>query len=118
MGPPCTKEAVREAVQRGTALVEGAGGWLPAVVALTEARRQRLGGDHLQGVFAPELDGALDTELLTYLRSVASEGVNLHYRGPRTTLRAKPHASAAGHQTEAYEKMWEDAAEGRVLLAF
>ena len=46
----------------------------------------------------------MDPELLQYLRRVATDGVDLRYRGPRATVRAKPHASAAGHQEEAYEK--------------
>ena len=87
-------------------MVEGAGGWLPAVDALTHARRRRLGGDHLDGVHDPSLDGAIDSELLQYLRRVATDGVDLRYRGPRKTVRAKPHASAAGHQEEAYEQIW------------
>ena len=46
------------------------------------------------------------------------EGVDLRHKGDRATTRAKPHASAAAHQEEAYEKVWEDAMEGRVLLCF
>eukprot|EP00972_Heterocapsa_arctica_P042689 6293530-Heterocapsa_arctica.AAC.1 len=38
------------------------------------------------------------------------------YQGSRDRVRAKPHASAAAHQGEAYEKTWDDAQEGRVLL--
>eukprot|EP00972_Heterocapsa_arctica_P080050 11797715-Heterocapsa_arctica.AAC.1 len=38
------------------------------------------------------------------------------YQGSRERIRAKPHASAVANQGEAYEKTWDDAQEGRVLL--
>ena len=42
----------------------------------------------------------------------------MRYDGSRETVRAKPHASAAAHQGEAYEKVWDDVTCGRVLLTF
>ena len=40
------------------------------------------------------------------------------YTAARDRVCAKPHASAASNQGEAYEKTWDDAREGRVLLCF
>ena len=70
------------------------------------------------GVFDPSLDKVLDPESLAYLREVAGRGVDMKYEGPRETVRAKLHASAAARQGEAYEKVWDDVACGRVLLTF
>ena len=105
------------AVQRGTKLLLEAGGWLQAVKALKAARSARV-EDHLAGTLDTGLDGIIPKDLLDYLRHVATEGVHMGYTAARNRVRAKPHASAASNQGEAYEKTWDDAREGRVLLCF
>ncbi len=42
----------------------------------------------------------------------------MRYTGSRAGRRALPHLSAAQYQGEAYEKAWEDAAQGRGLPAW
>ena len=74
-------------------------------------------GDHLQGVHSEYLDGRVEPELLTYLRGVATEGVEVRHEGPTTRVRAKPHQSAAQHQEEARRKIWEDVTKGRAWAA-
>ena len=112
-----TKEAVLAATRKGTQLLLDAGGWLPAVKALRTARAARV-GDHLEGALDPGLEGLIPRDLLEYLRHVATDGVHMGYTAARNRVRAKPHASAASNQGEAYEKTWDDAREGRVLLCF
>ena len=85
-----------------------AGSWLPAVRALKAARAARV-EDHLAGTLDPGLDGILPKELLEYLRHVATDGVHMGHTAARNRVRAKPHASAASNQGEAYEKTWDDA---------
>ena len=97
--------------------MRAAGSWLPAVKAFKAARTHRI-GDHLMGALDPSLDGKIARDLLGYLRHVAEEGVHMGYTAARDRVRAKPHASAASNQEEAYEKTWDDAREGRVLLCF
>ena len=114
-GKEFNKANALAAVKGGTQLVGVAGGWLQAAKALKAARTNRI-GDHLTGALDPALDRKIASDLLRYLRHVAEEGVHMGYTAVRDRVRAKPHASAASNQGEAYEETWDDVREGRVLL--
>ena len=109
-------EAFARMVQRGAALLDVYGGWQETSEALRAAwRRER--GDHLQGVHSSYLDGRVEPELLCYLRRVAEHGVEVRHTGPAVRARAKPHQSAAQHQEEARQKIWDDVTKGRAWAA-
>ncbi|CAE7258876.1 unnamed protein product, partial [Symbiodinium microadriaticum] len=73
-------EAWNKAVAAGTDLLRACGGWRPAVGALRRGWRDK-GGDHFAGLFDKRLDDHLPSDLLTWVRKVAQEGVDAHYRG-------------------------------------
>ena len=75
------------------------------------------GGDHFAGLFDKRLDDHLPSDLLTWVRKVAQEGVDAQYRGTqRARVQATPHPSLKDHVEEARQLIWTDAARGRVLL--
>ena len=90
----------------------------PGVIRALKAARAHRVGDHLEGTLDPALDGVIAQDLLEYFRHVATDGVHMGFTAARDRVRAKPRASAATNQREAYEKTWDDAREGRVLLIF
>ena len=75
------------------------------------------GGDQFAGLFDKRLDDHLPSDLLTWVRKVAQEGVDAQYRGTqRARVQATPHPSLKDHVEEARQLIWTDAARGRVLL--
>ena len=113
--PEFSIPVVAGAVQRGAALVSTAGHWTKAVEAYRTAW-QTSRGNHLAGVADPSLDALLAPDLLAYLRHVAAKGVETRQEPAHFRWRAKPHQSAVDHILECFQKMWKDAARGRLLL--
>ena len=112
---PFTPARMAQLVAAGDTLVQAAEGWLHAAQAIKKAWSSRH-GRHLDGILDPSLDGLLDDQLLGYLRSVARDGAPARPPPINTRVTAKPHRSAADHVQEAYQKLWKDAQQGRILL--
>ena len=110
------EKIAKETLEVGYHLAPPAGGWLPAARSLRACWKAEF-GDNLEGIFDFELDGSIDKDLLIYWRHVAASGAAARQPTRSTRFRSKPHRSALDHIGEAYEKSWEDAHRGRVLLS-
>jgi len=70
----------------------------------------------LAGIHAADLDDSVPGLLLSYLRTMQSEGIGPRWDGEPSRVHALPHPSAAAYMGEAVDKIWEDAAAGRLLV--
>ena len=101
---------------QGNLLLEATGGVPEAALVLRAVGRDKL-GNHFADLGDPQLDEALDADLLAYARTVADRGVRACYNGDRSArVTAEPHASAREHLPEAMAQLWKDARRGRVIL--
>ena len=115
LGVTYSPENFRRAVRAGTHLLETAGGAKAAMRAFRKALPDS--AEPLKGIHSPTLDGVIPSKLLAYLRAMQEEGVGPRREGKPERVIAAPHPSAAEYIDEALEKIWADAAEGRILLS-
>ena len=70
----------------------------------------------MEGVGDQPLEDYMPKELAEYIRSVADNGIRTRFRGSEAREKAKQSPTLQGHILEAYERNWEDVAEGRALV--
>ena len=110
-----TPEAWKEAECGGEALIRATGGVRQAAQSLWDSRR-RMGLDNLKGIHDHSLEGALDKDLLDYLRDIELNGAPARSTEARARVEAKPHQSALSALDQVYAQVWKDVNRGRVLV--
>ena len=112
------KELLKGALDRGDALLEAAGQWMPAVVALRFAWEVDLGRGHTDGIFEAKWEDRVSHDLLQYLRVQVAEGAQVRQDTPGgERVRAKAHATSTKDPGAIIDKLWRKGAVlGRKLL--
>ena len=99
-------ELLRGTLDRGDALLEAAGHWLPAVEALRYAWEVKLDRGHTAEMLKPEWEGQMADDLLQFLRTQVTDGALVRQDMTGTErVRAKPHSTSAQNPSAILDKL-------------
>ena len=111
------KELLKGALDRGDALLEAAGHWLPAIEALRYTWEVTLEKGHTAGIFSPEWEEKVQADLLQYLRHQTRHGARVRQGKGGRRIRAKAHSTARDNPEAILDKIWrKGVVKGRKLI--
>ena len=111
------KELLKGALDRGDALLEVTGHWLPAVEALRYAWEVELSAGHTAGILDPAWEAKIQAGLLQYLRRQVVEGARVRQGPGGGRVKAKAHSTARDNPDAILDKIWrKGVVKGRKLI--